>query len=226
MAATRPPAAPEAAVPQLGFAVLGAECVAYAAVPTLRFALRVEAPGGEAVRSILLDTQIQIAARRRRYDTRAHDRLFELFGPPEGWGATLRTLPWTRLTVTVPPFTGATEVGLDVVCTYDLEVAASRYFAALSDGDVPVELLFSGTVFFAGPEGALQATRLSWEQEADYALPVAVWRETMDRHFPHAAWLRLDRERFDALAAFKSRRALATWEDAIDVLLAAEEARE
>jgi Family of unknown function (DUF6084) len=207
----------------LAFTVVDAQRLEYAAVPTLRFVVRVEAPGGETVRSILLDTQIQIAARRRHYDEAAYDRLFELFGPPADWGTTLRTLLWHRLTVVVPAFTGTTEVDVHVPCTYDLEVAASRYFDALSDGAVPLEFLFSGSVFAAGPGGALQVTRLSWEQEAEYRLPVRVWREVMDAYFRGHAWLRLRKDAFDRLAAYKSRNALATWEDTLDALLPAPE---
>jgi len=208
---------------ELVFTVVDAARVEYAAVPTLRFVVRVEAPGGEAVRSVLLDTQIQIAARRRHYDAAAYDRLFELFGPPADWGTTLRTLLWHRATVVVPAFTGVTEVDVTVPCTYDLEVAASRYFDALPDGVVPLEFLFSGSVFAAGPGGGLQVTRLSWEQEAEYRFPVRVWREAIDTYFRGHAWLRLRRDAFDRLAAYKSRNALATWEDALDSLLPARE---
>jgi hypothetical protein len=204
-------------IAQLSFAVEGAERVEHAAVPTVRFALRVSA--AEPIRSVLLDTQIQIAARRRRYDAGAEERLFELFGAPAGWGATLRTLPWTRLTTVVPPFTGSTVVDLLVPCSYDLHVVASRYFDALADGEVPLEFLFSGTVFAGGPGGALRATRISWESDAEYRFPVRVWKETMDSYFRGTAWVRLGKDAFDRLTAFKSRHALATWDDAVAALL-------
>ena len=184
-------------------------------MPTLRFALAIEA----AVRSVLLDVQLQIAARRRGYDAAAHDRLFELFGPVADWGTTLRTLLWTRTTLVVPGVLGAHRwCALDVPCRYDLEVAASRYLDALSDGEVPLEFLFSGSVFYSGEDGALQTTRLSWESEAEYALPVAVWKETMERYFRGTAWVRLSKESFDRLSAYKSRNALATWDDALEAL--------
>jgi hypothetical protein len=202
--------------PELDFSVDGAARVEPAAVPTLRFALRVTADA--PVRSVLLDVQLQIAARRRAYDAAAHDRLFELFGPVSDWGTTLRTLLWTRATLVVPAFTSQTTVDLDVPCSYDLEVAASRYLDALRDGDVPLELLFSGSVFY-DQDGRLQTVRLSWDKEAAYALPVRVWKETMERYFKGTAWLRLRKESFDRLSAFKSRHALATWDDALDVLL-------
>jgi hypothetical protein len=208
-----------AVAPELAFAVEGAARVAHAAVPTIAFSVRVTAAGEQDVRSILLDTQIQIAARRRGYDEAAHDRLFELFNAKEEWGTTLRTLLWTRTTLVVPPFTASTVVELPVTCTYDLEVAATRYLDALGDGDVPLEFLFSGAVFYTTPEGLLQTTRISWEQEADYRLPVAVWKETMERHFPGEAWMRLPKESFDRLCAYKSRNALASWSDVVDALL-------
>jgi len=203
-----------ATAPELAFAVEGAEPLAHAAVPTLRFALRVESD--LPVRSVLLDVQVQIAARRRPYDEAAHERLFELFGPTENWGTSLRTLLWTRTTLVVPPFSAAAVVDLDIPCSYDLEVLASRYFDALQDGDVLLEFLFSGTVFAGTP---LQVTRISWEKEAEYRLPVAVWKETLERHFRGTAWLRLGKPAFDRLSAYKSRHALASWDEAIDGLL-------
>jgi hypothetical protein len=175
------------------------------------------------VRAVLLDAQIRIAARRRRYDPCEQRGLLELFGEPGRWATTLRTLPWTRVTLVVGPFAGSTVVDLDVPCTYDLEVAASRYFQALGDGDVPLELLFSGTLFYTGPGGLLQVERIGLDQQADFALPARRWREAMDRHFPGSAWLRMRRDTFDRLARYKARCALATWDDALDALLAQEE---
>jgi hypothetical protein len=203
-------------VPDLSFSVTGASRVEHVAVPTLRFALEIES--GEPIRSVLLDVQIQIPARRRGYDEAAHDRLFELFGPVADWGTTLRTLLWTRTTLVVPSFEGSTVVNLDIPCSYDLEVAASRYLDALSDGEVPLEFLFSGSVFYTGSDGGLQTTRLSWESEAEYRLPVQVWKETMERYFHGTAWVRLRKESFDRLSAYKSRNALASWDDALEAL--------
>jgi hypothetical protein len=206
-------------VPELSFAVEEAAPLEHAAVPTVRFALRVTAPEGRAINSVLLDTQIQIASRRRRYDAAAEERLFELFGAPAGWGSTLRTLPWTRTTLVVPPFTGSTVVDVLVPCSYDLHVVASRYFDALEEGDVPLEFLFSGTVFARAPGGGLQATRISWESDAEFRFPIDVWKATMDRYFGGTAWVRLRKDAFDRLTAYKSRHALATWEDVVDALM-------
>jgi hypothetical protein len=201
----------------LAFRVEGAEPLGFAAVPTLRFALAIESAGPEPIRSLLLDVQLQIAARRRSYAADEETGLLDLFGEPERWGTTLRTLLWTRTTLVVPAFEASTAVGLEVPCTYDFEVTAARYLAALSDGEVPLEFLFSGTAFYG--EGALRAERISWESEAAYRLPVAVWRATMDQHFPGSTWLRLPRESLDRLAAYRGRHALPSWEATIDALL-------
>jgi hypothetical protein len=208
-----------ATVPQLQFSVEGCEPLDYAAVPTLTFTLRLEEADGRPIRSVLLDVQIQIAARARRYAAAEQDRLLELFGTTDRWATTLRTLPWTRATVVVPPFDARTVVQLQVPCTYDLEVTAARYLAALEDGEVPLELMFSGAVFFAAEGGALQTARIAWDSDVSYRMPVSAWRATMDRHFPQAAWLRLSRPSFDRLSAYKARHAFTSWDAALDSLL-------
>jgi hypothetical protein len=190
-------------------------------VPTLVFSLRIEEASGRPIRSVLLDVQIRIAARRRHYGEAESERLLELFGTRERWSTTLRTLPWARATVVVPPFEGSTTVEVLVTCTYDLEVTAARYLAALEEGEVPLELLFSGSVFFAGPAGLLQTARIAWDSDVDYRMPVSTWRAAIDRHFPGSAWLRLSRESFDRLCAYKAHHAFVSWDEAINTLLEA-----
>ena len=212
-------AAGPGALPELDFQIEGAESQEYAAVPTIAFRLRVESSGGQAIRSVLLDSQIQIAARARAYDAADQEHLADLFGTPERWGTTLRTLPWTRTTRVVPGFEGSTVVELPVTCSYDLDVIASRYFGGLREGEVPLEFLFSGTVFYSGAGGALQTARISWEKEASYRLPVAVWKQTMERHFPGTAWLRVSNETYERLSAERARRGDADFEGTLGALL-------
>lgn len=207
------------AIPELALRVTDAVAERYSAAPTLNFAVDIERVGGGQVRSILLDTQIQIAARRRSYGEIEQAWLLELFGTPDRWGTTLRTLLWTRTTLVVPPFTDSVQVTLPVACSYDLEVSPASYLSGLQDGEVPLEFLFSGSVFYAGPGGMLQTVRISWDREAEYRLPVAVWRAAMDRHFPGAAWLRLGRGTFEHLRAYKAEHGLRTLEDAVDRLI-------
>jgi hypothetical protein len=212
----------QSAAPDLGFTVLGCEPLPHAAVPTLRFSLAIDA-GGAAVRSVMLEVQLRIAATQRGYSDAEQAQLGDLFGAPHQWADTLRGLLWTHATVVVAPFQGATVADLLVPCTYDFDVAAAKYLAGVQDGEIPLELLFSGTVFYAGAGGALQINRISWNAEAPYRLPVEVWRDTMDLYFPGHAWLRVDRDTFERLVAFRARRALTDWESVLDALLAPQE---
>jgi Family of unknown function (DUF6084) len=212
--APRQPAGPE-----LEFSVERVEPLRFAAVPTLGFGVRIEHVGGPPVRSITLNAQIRIAATRRPYDPDTQERLMELFGGREVWGRGLRSLPWTTAVGQVPAFDDSTVLELAVACTYDFEVAASKYLHALRDGEVPLELLFSGTVFYADEKGSLQVELVPWEKEAEFRMPVGVWRKMMDHYFPNSAWLRLRRDSFDRLYAYRSRNALPSWERTVDALL-------
>ena len=210
-------------MPDLDFAVEGAEALTFAAVPSILFKLRIENPGEEPIRSVALSTQVRIAATQRHYDATEGERLLEVFGEPHRWGSTLRSLLWTHTTLQVPPFSGSTVVDMPVTCTYDFEVVAAKYFHALEDGEVPLEFLFSGTVFYAGEGGGLQIDRISWEKEAQFRLPVRLWKETMEHYFPNSAWIRLRRDAFDGLYDYKVRKGLPTWEAAVEALLRASE---
>jgi len=211
-------AAAPGTAPELGFTVLGCEPLPHAAAPSLRFTLAVDAHG-LAIRSVMLEVQVRIAATQRGYTEAEQAQLGDLFGAPHRWGDTLRNLLWTQATLVVPPFDGATVVDLVVPCTYDFDVAAAKYLAGLAEGEIPLELLFSGTVFYAGPSGGLQINRISWNAEAAHRLPVRVWRETMDHYFPNSAWLRVDREHFERLVALRARGAHTSWESVVDALL-------
>jgi Family of unknown function (DUF6084) len=206
-------------MPDLHFQIEGAEVLEFAAVPSLLFKLRIENLEEEPIRSVALNTQIRIAVTRRHYDAAEQERLLEVFGEPHRWSNTLRSLLWTHTTLQVPPFSGSTVADMPVPCTYDLEVVAAKYFYALEEGEVPLEFLFSGTVFYAGEGGRLQVTRISWEKEAEFRLPVRVWKEMMERYFPNSAWIRLRRDAFDQLYNYKVRRGLPTWEAAVEALL-------
>jgi hypothetical protein len=207
--------------PELSFAVESVKADRFAVAPTLSFRLAIERVGGGPVRSIALNTQIRIAATRRSYDQHERDRLVEVFGPPEQWGRSVHSLPWTNATVHVPAFSDSTTVELPIVCTYDMEVTSAKYFTSLHEGEVPLELLFSGTVFYAEADGQLRVSHVPWEKEAEHRLPVAVWKEMMDRHFPGSAWLRLRRDSFDRLHAYKAQAGHMSFDDAIDELLRA-----
>jgi hypothetical protein len=210
-------------VPDLSFEVVDAEVLPFAAVPSLLFKLRVENLEDEPVRSVALNTQIRISATQRHYEAGEQERLLELFGEPSRWKDTLRSLLWTHTVLQVPPFSTSTVVDMPVPCTYDLEVVAAKYFHALQDGEVPLEFLFSGTVFYTEERGWLQTARISWEKEAEFRLPVRLWKEMIEHYFPNSAWIRLRRDAFDLLYDYKVRRGFPTWEAAVEALVSIDE---
>jgi hypothetical protein len=212
-------AAGPGSIPELDFGVEGASTQDPGALPTILFELRIESLGGHPVRSVLLDTQVQIAARRRRYEAADQERLADIFGAPESWGTNLRTLPWVRTTSVVPPFEASTSIELPLTCSYDLDVIANRYFGGLSGGAVPLEFLFSGTVLYTDAGGALQASRVSWEKEASFELPVSLWQQTLERHFPGTAWIRVSQETHRHLEAERARRGEADLEGTLAYLI-------
>jgi hypothetical protein len=213
-----------AALPELDFRIDAAEALAFAAQPTIVLKLRIATRGGEAVRSVSLAVQVRIAATHRAYAAVEQERLLDLFGEPTRWGQTMRSLLWTMTSLQVPGFRGQTVVDLPIHCTYDFDVVSTKYFDALQDGAIPLELLFSGTVFYAGETG-LQAEQIGWDKEARYSLPVQVWKEVIGLYFPNTAWLRLHKDTFDRLNRYRMCNTLPTWEAALDNLLNASESR-
>ncbi|GAB2998446.1 DUF6084 family protein [Amycolatopsis acidiphila] len=193
----------------------------FAAGPTLQFRLHVADISRTEIHAIALRCQIRIEPQRRRYEPGESELLESLFGDPSRWGQTLKPFQFASVSVMVPSFTGACEVELEVPCSYDLEVAAGKYFHALRDGVVPMALLFSGTVFGKGERG-FWIEQVPWHAEASYRMPVRVWGELMDRYFPASSWIRLHRETVDALLRYKARHAIPTWDAAMDTLLAGE----
>src|SRR5215813_11553296 len=177
-------------MPDLNFSVDGAEAVSYAVSPLLSFKLRIRnASPEETIQSVALRCQIQIEPTKRKYSTTEQAQLFELFGEPERWGQTLRSMLWTHTSAMVPPFQDETVVDLPVPCTFDFNIAAAKYFAGLEDGLVPLNLMFSGTVFFETKDTGLQVEQISWDKETHFKLPVRVWFDMMEHYYPNTAWL-------------------------------------
>ena len=163
-------------MPDLSFEVIGAEVAAYSALPLLNFKMRiVNANEQEQIQNINLKCQIMLNVTQRRYNGDEKAKLKELFGEPERWGKTLHAFLWTHITTVVPRFSGSTLIDLPVPCTYDFEVVSTKYFDALENGEIPLNLLFSGTIFYEGEAGNLQIAQISWSKEANYRLPVTLW---------------------------------------------------
>jgi hypothetical protein len=208
-------------VTELAFEVLDVQPQQHAASPHLLFRLRVTEGSGAVVHAIALRTQLRIEPQRRPYSAAEQEGLADLFGTSDRYSTTLKPFLWTHATAMVQGFEGSREFDLPVACTYDFDVSATKYLHALRGGDVPLVLLFSGTVFTRGDTG-FAVEQLSWSLEAQCRLPVASWLQLMDLYFPGGGWIRLDRETIAALARHRSSRGLTSWEQTIADLLPAE----
>ena len=202
-------------MPDLHFQVEDAFATPNAAVPQLTFKVLITNREPEPIHSIALRAQVQIEPVRRRYTPAEQERLQELFGEPERWSKSVHPLLWTNANVTVTAFTGSTVVDIPVPCTFDFNVAITKYIHGLEGGELPISLLFSGTVFHAGQVG-LQIAQIPWDREASYKLPIRAWKEMMDQHYPNTAWLCIERDVFDRLAEYKARNNIATFEQALE----------
>lgn len=207
-------------MPDLSISVTQAEVVPFTASPTLAFKLRIaNADPIEKIHTVVLRCQIQIEVARRKYSPDEQEHLRDLFGEPARWGQTLRNLLWTNTSVVVPQFAGVTSVILPVPCTFDFSVATTKYFSGLTDGEIPVCLMFSGTVFYADPEGSLQVAPISWDKETKFRVPLATWKDMMDAFYPNVAWLCLRRDVFEELHRYKVERGIPTWEQTFESML-------
>jgi hypothetical protein len=209
----------ETLAPEPEFAVTGAVHLAYSATPTMVFSATVADPAGYEIQSIALTVQVMIDPARRGYDPKTRERLAELFGPPASWTPSTQGLSWARVAAQVPTFTGSTIFALAVPCTYDLEVAATKYFYALRDGEVPLSFHFNGTVFYRGPEGKLQVVPVPWSASAQFSMPLAAWRAMIAEHYPGGGWIRLHEATLAALNERRAARGLPSFDACVLELL-------
>ena len=209
-------------MPDLRFQIEGIEVAAFSVVPALNFKLRItNADAAETIQGVALRCQIQIEVTRRRYTTNDQQKLRDLFGEPDRWSQTLRNLLWTHISLNVPPFQGSTTVDLPVACTFDFNVAATKYFHGLGDGNEPLCLMFSGSVLYSHVGENMLVAPIAWDKETRFNLPVRLWREMMDSYYPGSAWLCLRRDVFDRLYDYKVRHGIPTWEEALEKILPA-----
>lgn len=190
----------------------------FAVVPSLTFVLRISETTGQRIDAIALRCQMRIEPARRRYSADEAERLNDLFGDTARWADTLKPMQLTTVSTMVPGFTGSTEIEVPVLFTYDLEIGSTRYFTGLESGHIPLLLLFSGTVF-SSVDSKLQIQQVPWSKEAHFQLPLKVWREAIDTHFPGTAWIKMSSWTLDELLRYKSRQALPTWDATLADLL-------
>ena len=205
--------------PALDIEVSSAHFERFAAAPTLVFGARVTESAGRPIYTIALRCQINIDPARRRYDSESRERLSELFGEPQRWGATTKSFMWTRVDLLVPSFEEATDFEITVPCSYDLEVTATRYLRGLSEGAVPLSFHLSGSVFYKTSTGELRITQVPWDIDVRYELSLAVWKDMMEHHYPNSGWVRFEEETLDSLLKYKAERGLSSLDACLMELL-------
>lgn len=210
-------------MPDLDFQVKSVEAVPFAVAPLLNFKLNVSnADAEEYIQTVNLRCQINIEPTRRRYNAEEQSNLSDLFGESDRWSQTLKPMLWTHANCVIAPFQAATTVDLPVSCTFDFNVAGTKYFGGLEDGEIPLLFLFSGTIFYESTKETLQVAQISWSKEAKFKLPVKIWQEMMEHYYPNSAWLNLRRDTFEKLQNYKKQRGLPTFDQALEMLLSQE----
>lgn len=205
-------------MPELGFSCTGAVAEPYAVSPSLLFTLRVSEATGIRMHTVALRCQLRIEPHKRRYSANEASRLSDLFGEPSRWGETLKPMQLATVGVMVQGFTGSIDVPVPVPLSADTEVATGKYFHGLDDGDIPLLMLFSGTAFYQSESG-IQVELVPWHLEVSHRLPVTVWRQVMDQHFPGSTWLSVRTETHVALQSYRARRGTLNWDDTVADLL-------
>jgi hypothetical protein len=217
--AATPPAGERDYGPEVTFEVLGAAHEPFAAQPTLRFELSVFEPTERPIYAISVTAQINFDPARRDYDAQTKQDLYEIFGAAERWPSTTRSFLWCHASAMVHSFTGATTFGLEVPCTADLEMVASRYISALPDGDVPLTMHFTGRVMYQGPQRQVQVLHIPWSTSAQYRMPVSIWKDMMNHHHGKSGFLVLHDDTLAELKRYKRIRGLHSFDGVVLDLL-------
>jgi hypothetical protein len=208
--------------PGLQLGITGVEAIPHAAAPTLAFALSVDDPSGREIFMAALSVQIQIEPAKRTYHAEEKAKLTELFGEPHRWSVSAQRMHWTSESLLVPSFRGSTEAEIEVLCNYDVELAAAKYFHSVTDGEVPLAFHFNGSVYYSGEDDRLQIVQVPWDTSIDFAMPVSVWKEMVDSYYPFRGWIPVHRDTLDALQRLKARLGAPTLDAAVTELLARE----
>ena len=205
--------------PGLSLEVSAVRAIEHAAAPTLAFTLDVSDDSDREVFMAGLSVQIQIQPAKRRYDEQTKEKLTELFGEPHRWSTSAQRMLWTIESILIPAFRGSTAVDIPVLCNYDVELAAAKYFHSVTDGEVPLAFHFNGSIYYSGDEGRLQVVQVPWDSAADFSMPIAVWKEMIDSYYPYRGWVPVHRDTLDALQRLKASRGAPTLDAAIAGLL-------
>ena len=161
-------------MPDLRFSVLSVAAAPDAS--RLEFVLQMEnAAAEETIERVRLNAQLHIQPGRRRYSKQEQAALQSLFGEPERWHVSLHPLFWASTTLDVP-FGSAAKAECSVAFAADSDDAALTYCHALQEGEIPVEFMFSGTIFYTR-NGPMQVAFIPWAKETACRIPLSVWKQ-------------------------------------------------
>lgn len=172
-------------MPDFSFSIERAHVVGADAQRAIALRVRiVVAPPETHVYSLSLHYGVQIDAMRRHYAADEQQRLISLFGPVGCWYGTLHSLPWLTGTAQVPAFIGESLIELLLPCRGEVSFAVKRYLEALSFGEALLVASFSGAGFVASDSLPMQMSRIPWDRQATFRLPLRVWHEATERNAP------------------------------------------
>ena len=125
----------------------------------------------------------------------------------------------------MPSFTGAAVFTLPVPATFDLEVAAARYFDSLPDGEAPLAFHFSGSILLRGDDGRVQVVSVPWSCTTTWRMPVATWREiSCAATIPGRSWVALQEDTVERLARYRREHGLHSFDACVERMLERDEA--
>ncbi len=212
-----PVAGPDRPTPE--FEVTGVDHVDRAVAPTLAFRISVTDPSNLPIFAMALSVMFTIEPGKRRYEAPERDRLIELFGEPERWSSTTGSFRWGQVDALTPAFTGAGDFVVKLPCTYDHDVAASKYFEGLDGGEAPLRLHFNGTVIYEAGDGRMQIVTIPWDCSSRFRMPVSAWKRMIEAHYPFRRWIALDPFVVERLAKRRAELGLPTFDAVVEGLL-------
>ncbi len=211
-------------MPELTFRVTGARPVPRAMMPIIALDLAVSQTGTAGsvplhIHHAMLQCQVRIEPARRQYRPEDEAGLWELFGERQRWHETMHSMLWTQVPLVIRAFDSETTAELLIPCTHDFNVAATKYFDQINDGEVPFTLLFRGSIFYAEGQLPLRVQQIAHDQHADFRLPAQIWRDLMDYYYPNSSWIPLKRSLHEALRKYQKLHGFLTYDEALAALL-------
>ena len=158
-------------------------------------------PPSAQVFTIALAVQIAIEPAQRRYDEETRERLTELLGEPgPDRLADADACPGRRSTCSSSRFTERPRSR----CRSPATTTSRSPPPTTSARSPTARCRWSSTSTAASTtratDGRLQIVQISWEESSDYRMPIEVWQEMIDAHYPYRGWIPAG-ERDDRAAA-------------------------